>query len=113
MTTQERVAIKSSQHDDSYLKYKIKAELLGKLKSTGVDIFVVKGKRVGELQDTTLKKMISITNIIRMERVKVWMGDSKGLLQILRKRVFTETSKDVCNYYTLRGRGDIHGKTII
>ena len=41
------------------------------------------------------------------------MVNPKGLLQVLRKRVFMDTFKDVCNYYTLRGREDYYGNTII
>ena len=42
------------------LKDKTKAELLAKLKIAGMDMSVVKGKRVGELQDISVKIDICI-----------------------------------------------------
>ena len=54
-TTQERVATKFSQYDDTQLKDKKKSELIGNLNSAGVDISVVKGKRVGYMQDISRK----------------------------------------------------------
>ena len=41
------------------------------------------------------------------------MGIPKGLLQVLCRRVFMYTSKDVCNYYTISGQEDIYGNKII
>ena len=41
------------------------------------------------------------------------MGKPKGPLQVLWGRVFVDTSKDVCTYYTLRGREDNYANTII
>ena len=51
ITPQERLFKKSIQCDDPQLKDKAKAELLVSLKSSGGDIYVAKGKRVGYLQD--------------------------------------------------------------
>ena len=56
MTPQDHVGKCFSQYEDTQLKYKTKVELLGNLKSAGVDIFVLKGKRVGEMQDISCKK---------------------------------------------------------
>ena len=42
---------------------------------------LVKGKRVGELRDIARENLISVTNIIRKERVKVWMVNPKLLLR--------------------------------
>ena len=55
MNTQERVDTKFSQYDDPQLKDNKKAELLGNIKSAGVDVSVVNGKRLGELQDISRK----------------------------------------------------------
>ena len=41
------------------------------------------------------------------------MGNPKGIKQVLWQRVFMDTSKDVCTYYTLRGLGDNNGNTIL
>ena len=41
------------------------------------------------------------------------MGTPKGLLQVLWEHRFMDTSKDVCTYYTLRGREDNYGTKII
>ena len=68
ITTQERVVTKFSQCDDPQLKYKTKSELLGNIKSAGVGITVVKGKRVGQLQDIDHKTFIPVTNRIKKER---------------------------------------------
>ena len=65
MTMQERVDTKFSQYDEPQIKDKTKSELLSDLKSDGMDIFVVEGERVGELQDIYRKNAISLTNIIR------------------------------------------------
>ena len=98
MTPQERVATKFSQCDELQLKNNTKAQLLGNIKSSGVDISVVKEKRVGDLQDIPCKILISVKNIIRKERVKVQMGNPNGLLWVLWEHVFMDTSKDVCTY---------------
>ena len=75
--------------------------------------YVVKLNRVIELQDIARETLISIKNIIRKERVKGWMGNPKVLLNIVREPGFTDTSKDVCTYYTLQGREDNCGNKII
>ena len=41
----------------------------------------MKGKRVSEPQDIARENLISVTNIIRKERVKVWMVNPKVLLR--------------------------------
>ena len=41
------------------------------------------------------------------------MGKPKGLLQVLWERVFIETSKVVCTYYTLIGREYDYGNKVI
>ena len=51
MNSQEHIAMQFSQYDDPQLKDKTKDELLVNLESAGVDISVMKGKRVGKLQD--------------------------------------------------------------
>ena len=63
-TPQEHVATKFGQYDDMQLKDKTDSELLGNLKRAGVYIYVVKGNRVGDMQDIYCKKMISVTNRI-------------------------------------------------
>ena len=113
MTSQESVVTKFSQYDEPQLKDKTKAELLGDIKSDCVDISIVKGNRVGEMHYIFHKNPISVTNRIMKEGVKVYMSNSKGRLQVLWERVFMDTSKDVCNYYTICGREDNYRKTII
>ena len=51
MNPQERVDTKLSQYDEPQLKYNTKIGLLINIKSAGVDIYVVEGNRVGDLQD--------------------------------------------------------------
>ena len=65
MTTQECVATDISQYDQPQLKLNTKAELFDNLKSSGVDISVVDGKRLGEPQDLSRKNQVSVTKIIR------------------------------------------------
>ena len=48
--------MKFSHCDETWLKYKTKDDLLGHLKSDGVHISVVKGKRVVYLHDISHKK---------------------------------------------------------
>ena len=71
---------------------------MDQVKSDVVDMSVVKGKRVGELNYIAREHLISVTNIINKERVKVWTGKTKGLMQVLWEHIFTDTSKDVCTY---------------
>ena len=61
---QEHVATNSSHYDYPQLKYKTKAQLLGNIKISGVDIYVVKDKKVGGLQDIARKNSIPVTNRI-------------------------------------------------
>ena len=61
---QERVATKFSQCDDTQLKDKTKSELPDNIKSYGKDIYVVKEKRVGQLQYISHKNSISVKNRI-------------------------------------------------
>ena len=44
------------------------------------------------------KNSNSVTEIIRKESGKVWMGNTEGLLQLLWKRRFMETSNDIFTY---------------
>ena len=55
MNPKKSVATKFSQYDDPKLRDNTKDELLGNLKSAGVDIHVVKGNKVGDLQDISHK----------------------------------------------------------
>ena len=55
MNPKQRVATKFSQYGEPYLKYKTKAGLLVNLKSYGVDIYVVKGGRLGQMRDIFYK----------------------------------------------------------
>ena len=110
---QEHVATNSSHYDYPQLKYKTKAQLLGNIKSSGVDIYVVKDKKVGELQDIPLKNQISVTKRIRNKRIKVQMGNQNEHLQVLWERLFMETPKEICTYYKLRLREDNYGKKIL
>ena len=101
MTPQERVDMKFSEFDEPSLKYNTNTELIGNIKITGMDMYVVKLKRVGELQDVSCENFISVKNIMWKERVKLWMGKSKGLIQILWESVFMDKSKYLYTYYTL------------
>ena len=58
-------------------------------------------------------KIISVTEIIIKERLKLYMDQPKVPLQVLQERVFMDISKDVCTYYTLRGREDRYGNKIL
>ena len=49
MNPQERVSTKFDHYNDMSLKDNTKSELLGKIKSTGVGMSVMKGKKVGGL----------------------------------------------------------------
>ena len=51
MTPQQHVATKFTQCNDPQLKDNTRAELLGNLKITGVDISTVKGRRLSEIKD--------------------------------------------------------------
>ena len=64
VTPQEHIATKLSQYDELQLKENTKAELLGNLKIADMDIYVVKGRRVGKLQDISHKHFISVTRRI-------------------------------------------------
>ena len=41
------------------------------------------------------------------------MVKPKGLQQVLWEHIFLYTSKDVCTYYTIYGKEDYYGHTII
>ena len=58
---QEHADTNFSHYDDISLKYKTKADLLGNIKSSSVDISVVKGKMVGELQVIASENLIYVT----------------------------------------------------
>ena len=63
-TQQERLKKKFSKYDEPQLKYNTKADLLSNLKSSGVDISLVKGKRVVELQYIYPNNCIYVAKII-------------------------------------------------
>ena len=65
MTPKECLVKNFSQYDELLLIDHTKAELLGKPKSTGVDVYIVKGKRVVKMQDVSRKNYTSVTKIIR------------------------------------------------
>ena len=56
-----------------------------------MDMHIVKGKRVGELQDIYHKNSISVPKIIKKERVKGCVGKPKVLLQVLWEHVSVDT----------------------
>ena len=56
-TPQERISTKFSQYDKPWLNYKNKAKLLVNLKSAGVDIYLVKRRRAGDLQYVSRKNL--------------------------------------------------------
>ena len=74
---------------------------------------IVREKSLGQMQDNDRKNSISVINIIRKERVKGWISKPKGVMQVLWKCVFLDTSNYVCTYYTLRGQQDDYGNTIL
>ena len=57
MTSQERLDKKFIQYDQMQLKDKEKAELINNIESSDVDIPVLKGNRVGDLQDIYCKNL--------------------------------------------------------
>ena len=63
MNPQEFIDTKFSQYDDPQLKDKTKADSISNIKSAGVDISVVKGKKVGNLQDVSRKNSFYVTKI--------------------------------------------------
>ena len=70
MTPQYLTATKFSHHYKLALKDNKKAELIGNLKGSGVNMYVMKGNMVGELQDIHRGKLISVTKTISKERLK-------------------------------------------
>ena len=54
MTPQQRVSTKFSHYDELSLKDNTKSDLFGNLKSAGMNMSVVKGDMVGELQNISL-----------------------------------------------------------
>ena len=65
MTPKELVATKFSQHDQSSLKDNTEDELIGNIKISGIDMYVLKGKKVNYLQDIAHENSISVENRIR------------------------------------------------
>ena len=61
MKPQYRISMKFRQCDETQLKDNTKAELLGNLNSAGMHISVVRGNRVGYMQDIYHEKYISVT----------------------------------------------------
>ena len=70
MTPQERADMKFSQYDNPSLKDKTKDESLGNIKTSDVDVSVVKWNMVCELQVISCENSIYVTNITIKERVK-------------------------------------------
>ena len=64
ITPQEHVDTKFGQYEEKQLKDTTKYELLVNLKTDGLDIYVVKGKRVCEMQYIPHKNSIFVTNRI-------------------------------------------------
>ena len=93
---------KFSHYNEPQLKDKTKDELLGNIKSAGMYMSAVMGKRVGKLQDIPRENSVYVTKRISKEREKAWMGKPKVILQVLWERGFMDTSKDVCTYYTIQ-----------
>ena len=58
MTPQERISTKFIHYDDLSFKDNIKAELVGNIKISGVDMYVVKGEKVIEMQDISRENVI-------------------------------------------------------
>ena len=56
ITPQEHVVTNFSQCYEPQLKDKTEAGLIGNIKSAGIDISILKGKRVGQLQDISHEK---------------------------------------------------------
>ena len=82
ITPQQSVDTQFSHYYELQIIDNTKAELLGNIKSSTVDISVVKGKWVGYMQDISHdRKYISVQIILRKERVKGYMVKPKGLLQ--------------------------------
>ena len=65
------------------------------------------------MQDIYRGIFISVANRIRKRRIKGYMVKLKVLLQVFWERVFMDTYKNICTYYTLRGQEDNYGDTII
>ena len=55
MTPQKRVDTNFSQYYEMQLKYKTKVEIHSNIKSAGMNIYVVEGKRISDLQDISHK----------------------------------------------------------
>ena len=83
MNPQEILAANFGDYDDTSLKDNTNAELLGNIKSADVVMYLVKGKRLGDMQDISCENVISITNIIMKEKVKVWTENPEVILQVL------------------------------
>ena len=110
---QERVDTKFSNYFDLQLKDNTKAKLLGDIKNDDVDMSVVKGKMLGDLQDISCENLISITNRTRKEGAKVWMGETRGILKVLWEHGFMYTSKNICTYYILHRQQDNYSNTTL
>ena len=62
---------------------------------------VLKYNREGDLKNIPHENLIFVRNRIRKERVKLWMGKPKGLLQVLRERRFMDKPEDEFKHYKL------------
>ena len=98
MYTQECISTKFIEYDEPQLKDRTKAELISNINITSEDMSIVKEKRVGKMQDVSHENYIPATNIIGEDRLSLWMGKPKGILQVLWQCGFMDISKDVCTY---------------
>ena len=69
--------------DESTNVVKKKAILLRDLQKSGVSISSLKGKRARNMKDLAMLKNVATLKRVQKERVKVWIGNPKGVLQIL------------------------------
>ena len=68
---------------------------------------------VGDIQYMATLMNVAIVKCVQKGRVKVWMGKPNGLLQILWERGFIDPNAGKSGYYTLGGRNDQYGNTIL
>ena len=83
ITPQEHVSTKLSWQDRLLLKYNTKAQLLGNLKNTSSDMYVVKGKRVGDLKDISRENLISVKKENKGGKGEIMDEKSKGTYSII------------------------------
>ena len=78
VTPQESVATKFSHQEELQLKDNTKAEFFGNIKGAGVNISVVKGKKVGKIQETACKKQRSVNKDNNEGKGEIMYGQAKG-----------------------------------